>query len=175
VQVGSLLGLAVALSPAPLRALVLTGPLSFVYAAAKQAGAASPPLSLISLGFALAGASGAASESAGEAPPRGGFFTNRETLAVCAARLVLLPIAHLAAARVLAGTLVPAPTSGVPPLHEPMRLVLLLQAAMPSALSVNAVFQRAAADTRPLGKLMIVQYLLAMPTIVASVVVGSVL
>lgn len=56
---------------------------------------------------------------------------------------------------------------------EPLHLVLLLQAAMPSAVSVQAIFQLQGADTRPLGQLMVMQYLMAMPTIVLTVVLAS--
>ena len=82
-------------------------------------------------------------------------------------------------------TLAPTPTlaptltrlqasySGIEPhrrsLGEPLFLVLLLQAAMPSAVSVQAIFARAGVDTRPLGRLMIVQYALAMPGVVGII------
>lgn len=54
-SVGSLAGLALAFAPSSIQQAVLRGPLSFVVSAAQQAGAASAPIALITLGFALGG------------------------------------------------------------------------------------------------------------------------
>ena len=40
---------------------------------------------------------------------------------------------------------------------------------------MNAIFQREGVDTRPLGKLMLPMYALAMPTIIGVIVVNSVI
>lgn len=197
---GSVAGLAVAFAPAAVGELFATsGPLSFVVSAARQAGAASPPIALITLGSALlvgGGASAASNTARGArspsrstrstrsrspAPPRAangtaplGSFTLYEMLAVCATRLLVLPCLHLA---LCGGQL--AHWSGIAParasLDEPLYLVLLLQAAMPSAVSVQAIFQRAAVDTRPLGRLMILQYALAMPAVVGVICLSAAL
>ena len=51
--------------------------------------------------------------------------------------------------------------------------VLLLQAGMPSAVSVQAIFQRGGADTTPLAPLMIAQYVIAAPAVVLQVAAAS--
>ena len=67
--------------------------------------------------------------------------------------------------------------------HGARRTAKALHDALPSreggarpavlAVSVNAIFQREGADTKPLGSLMLAQYALAMPSIVAAVVAAS--
>ena len=100
----SLAGICLAFGPAQLRALVLDGPLHFMLSAAKQVGSASPPLALMTLGFAL---SGAASSHGGDT------FSSYETAVVCAIRLVLLPASHL----LLTRSVSPLTSSSADPLH----------------------------------------------------------
>ena len=164
-SIGSLLGIALAFAPNKLRTLLISGPLSFCYSAAKMAGAASPPLVLINLGFALCGV-GSTQKAAMTAGASSAAFTSREITIVCTVKMLVLPAIHLVLAPIL------HPTSQAP-LSDPFHLVLLLQAAMPAAVSVQAIFQREGADTKPLGTMMLVQYALAMPTIVATIVFAS--
>jgi hypothetical protein len=44
---------------------------------------------------------------------------------------------------------------------------------MPAAVSVQAIFHREGVDTRPLGPMMLTQYALAAPTIVAIIVLAA--
>ena len=60
-------------------------------------------------------------------------------------------------------------------LSDPLTLVLLLQAGMPSAASMQALFQRSGADPAPLGRLLAWQYVLAAPAVVAQTVMASIL
>ena len=163
-SIGSLAGISLAFSPTLFRQHVLSGPLSFFYVAAKSAGAASPPLVLINLGYALSGA-GSAQQSSATATPSSAF-TLREIVTVSLIKLVALPIIHLLLASAV------HPTSQ-DLLSEPFQLVLLLQAAMPAAVSVQAIFQRESVDPKPLGPLMLLQYCLAMPTIIITVIGAS--
>lgn len=178
-SIGSLLGLALACAPSVVRGLFFNGgPLAFVIAAAQQAGAASPPIALIGLGFALSsgererGGSGAnGKESASN------NFSKRE-LAVCLlTRLLLTPALHLVLFVALSAPIAHEhnrqQSSARGALADPLTLVLLLQAGMPSAASVQALFQRSGADTAPLGSLLAWQYMLAAPAIVMHTVIAS--
>lgn len=65
------------------------------------------------------------------------------------------------------------PASAAGGVSDPFALVLLLQAGMPSAVSVQAIFQRGGADTTPLAPLMIAQYVIAAPAVVLQVAAAS--
>jgi len=97
-------------------------------------------------------------------------FTSYEVSVVVVIKLIALPALHLLMASVLHPT---DPASGLSRDQDPFHLVLLLQAAMPAAVSVQAIFHREGADTKPLGPLMLLQYALAMPTIVVAIVLAS--
>ena len=170
-SVGSLLGLSLAFAPARARALLLTGPLAFLSAAAKSAGGASPPLVLVNLGYALSGVGGTRGGGGGSSSSSSAVsFTSYEVSVVVVIKLIALPALHLLMASVLHPT---DPASGLSRDQDPFHLVLLLQAAMPAAVSVQAIFHREGADTKPLGPLMLLQYALAMPTIVVAIVLAS--
>lgn len=262
-SIGSLLGISLAFAPPSFRSLILSGHLSFAYAAAKSAGAASPPLVLINLGYSLARVGGRAalapaapqtlpapnaasrvgklamppadeagvassspsrrrqsparrrasssatraapatatstSGSGGATPPCKAAETTailpspreratsppeatrtispQEIVIVCVVKLLALPILHLL---LCAHALPLAPTTASSDVlssqtidRDPFHLVLLLQAAMPAAVSVQAIFQREGVDTRPLGIPMTMQYALAMPSIVGTLVAAS--
>ena len=156
--IASLVGGALAFGPAPLRQLVLDGPLRFVHSAAKQVGAASPPLALLTLGFALG------SSMSGQGVGDGGRtrFTTYEIVAACSIRLLLVPLSHLLLMR---SALFDAPAR-----TDPVHIVLLVQSAVPTALSVNSIFQREGVDTSSLGRLMLPMYAFAMPSIVGMMV-----
>jgi predicted permease len=186
-SIGSVAGLSLAFAPAAWRSTVLSGPLSFAYLAAKSAGAASPPLALLTLGHALSSAGSGRKTSrtraASAAARDTSSFTRYELAVVVLVKLVLLPAAHL----LLAPTLHPRHGGGsgggscgggggggggggaLDPLHT----VLLLQAAMPAAVSVQAIFHRECADTKPLGPLMLAMYGACMPTIVVAIICAS--
>ena len=53
---------------------------------------------------------------------------------------------------------------------DPVHIVLLVQSAVPTALSVNSIFQREGVDTSSLGRLMLPMYAFAMPSIVGMMV-----
>ena len=178
--IGSLLGLAVACAPAGFRHVLGkgSGPLAFVFAAAAQVGNASPPIALIGLGIALSAGADAGPSSQGTKRQHEMRFTSWE-LAVCTAtRLLLVPCIHigivLIRASVGASAAVP-PSNKLEPLSDPLTLVLLLQAGMPSAASMQALFQRSGADPAPLGRLLAWQYVLAAPAVVAQTVMASIL
>lgn len=125
-------------------------------------------------------------------------FTRTELAACVAIRLIIMPCLHIALISSGGSTATPPPppepaafswplfasSARAPPampagvgsrIDDPFALVLLLQAGMPSAVSVQAIFQRSGVDTRPLGELMAWQYVLAAPCIVAQVVAASAL
>jgi predicted permease len=181
-SVGSICGLSLAFAPTLVRALLLDGPLTFAYSAAKSAGAAGPPLVLINLGYALSGVviSGVGGESGGGrgaggaggagALGRGAAFTAYEEGVVAVVKLLLLPGAHL----ILSAIVHPIEHGATLRRdRDPFHLVLLLQACMPAAVSVQAIFHREGVDTRPLGPMMLTQYALAAPTIVATLVLAA--
>ena len=170
-SVGSLLGIALAFAPGAVRSACTSGNLAWALTAIRQVGSAQSPLALMALGFALAG-SAADAHGAGQkgqkGKPSATRFTAREIATVCLIRLMLLPLIH----RALCAVLHPTPaSSGL--LADPFALVLLLQACVPTSVSLTPVFQREGIDTRQLGPMMLVQYLLAMPAIVAHVAMAS--
>jgi len=165
-SIGSVAGLSLAFAPAAWRAAVLSGPLSFGYVAAKSAGGASPPLVLINLGFALSNVGSDHASSGAPASTTAASFTAYEMAVVVLVKLVLLPAAHLLLCPTLHPTGGAREGSGLDPFH----LVLLLQSAMPAAVSLQAIFHREGAETKPLGPLMLLQYGACMPTIVLAIV-----
>ena len=178
--IGSLLGLAVACAPVRIRNALGKngGPLAFVFAAAAQVGNASPPVALIGIGIALSAGGDVRPGKQGGRRQDEKAFTPWE-LAVCTAtRLLLLPCVHIAIVMLSAGVSPPASRSaslGLDPLADPLTLVLLLQAGMPSAASMQALFQRSGADPAPLGRLLAWQYVLAAPAVVVQTVMASIL
>ena len=84
-------------------------------------------------------------------------------------KLLLLPGVHL----ILSAIVHPIEPGEIRRDRDPFHLVLLLQACMPAAVSVQAIFHREGVDTRPLGPMMLTQYALAAPTIVAIIVLAA--
>jgi predicted permease len=185
--VGSICGLSFAFAPTLVRALLLDGPITFAFSAAKSAGGAAksaggagPPLVLINLGYALSGVGvggGGGGDSGGGggggggagALGRGAAFTAYEVGVVAVVKLLLLPGAHL----ILSAIVHPIEPGEIRRDRDPFHLVLLLQACMPAAVSVQAIFHREGVDIRPLGPMMLTQYALAAPTIVAIIVLAA--
>ena len=89
-------------------------------------------------------------------------FTTYEIVAACSIRLLLVPLSHLLLMR---SALFDAPAR-----TDPVHIVLLVQSAVPTALSVNSIFQREGVDTSSLGRLMLPMYAFAMPSIVGMMV-----
>jgi predicted permease len=179
-SVGSICGLSLAFAPTLVRALLLDGPLKFALSAAKLAGGAGPPLVLINLGYALSGVGGGGGGSGDSgggggggggagALGRGAAFTAYEVGVVAVVKLLLLPGVHL----ILSAIVHPIEPGEIRRDRDPFHLVLLLQACMPAAVSVQAIFHREGVDTRPLGPMMLTQYALAAPTIVAIIVLAA--
>ena len=103
-----------------------------------------------------------------------GAFTAHEATACILTRLVLTPAVHIAiVALTRARTAGAGNGGGSGGFADPLALVLLLQAGMPSAISVQVIFQRGGVDTKPLGALMLWMYVLAAPAVVAQVVCAS--
>ena len=96
-------------------------------------GDAGNTLNLLTLGYALAGAARTGAATGGRAGGDGGGPTVREAAAVCLVRLALVPAAHLCLRGALGGLGWFGAEGG-----GAMGLVLLLEAAMPCALSVQA-------------------------------------
>lgn len=176
-------GVLVGLVP-PFRALFVEGALLPVMRAAEALGQAGSALALLTLGSALNGTFQHGTGGSGS-PTRKEFFT------VCAVRLVLVPAVHL----LLHACAYPLASNR----HGDdwaFHLVLILQPAMPCALSVQAssaadaptppaqallcasvsppqspllqaVCQAAGIDSRPLGLLMAAQYALALLSVSA--------
>ena len=178
-SIGSFLGLVLACAPSVVRGLFFNGgPLAFVIAAAQQAGAASPPVALIGLGFALSGGERERGGSGANGKESASNNFSKRELAVCLlTRLLFTPALHLVLFFALSAPIAhehnrqQSSARGV--LADPLTLVLLLQAGMPSAASVQALFQRSGADTAPLGSLLAWQYMLAAPAIVLHTVIAS--
>lgn len=84
---------------------------------------------------------------------------------MCAVRLLLVPLAHVGIHALAYAPGAAAEGASAVAAAWPFHLVLLLQPAMPCALSVQAVFQSAGIDARPYGLLMAAQYVLAVPTV----------
>ncbi|KAL1524969.1 hypothetical protein AB1Y20_019845 [Prymnesium parvum] len=146
----SLVGVALGCVPA-VRSLLVDGVPHSPLLAAQSLGQAGSALAVLTLGFALHGTY--ATRGAGAGNP-----TRSEVLIVCLVRLVLTPACHL-----LLHALV-HPREGAP-ISWAYHLVLVLQPAMPCALSVQAVCQAGGVDARPFGMLMAMQYALALVSV----------
>ena len=96
-------------------------------------GDAGNTLNLLTLGYALASAVRIGAATGGKAGGGGGGPTAREAAAVCLVRLALVPATHLCLRGALGGLGMFGAEGG-----GAMGLVLLLEAAMPCALSVQA-------------------------------------